>query len=167
MTQTGSWTAFTVTLLLAFILTAAPFPFDEPQWIGYLRPDWILLGWFFWLCFDQSKCSLGLALLVGILIDAILFDPLGLNVIILLTVTYITRFTLRLIEPSVGLRSAIALLVLCFLVTTAKSFVLLITLEVTMELNRMLLLPLVTVVWWFLLIPFLYADNAQFGRHNQ
>lgn len=154
-------------MVLAFVLTATPLPFEEPDWLGYLRPDWVVLFWFFWICFDSSKCSLGLAFLLGILIDAILFDPLGLNALLLISITFVARFALRTIQPSIGLRSSIALLILCFLATTLKSIVFLLTLEVSMELDHMILTPIVTVIWWILFVPFLYADNSQLSQTNQ
>lgn len=167
MTPRGSWVLFTLSIVLAFVLTATVLPYEEPEWLVYLRPDWVLLIWFFWICFDSSKCSLGLAFLLGILIDALLFDPLGLNALLLVLVTFLARFTLRVIQPSIALRSSLTLLILCFLATTIKSIVFLFTLEVSMELGHMILTPIATVVWWILLSPLLYAENSQLSSTNQ
>ncbi|MCY4094863.1 MAG: rod shape-determining protein MreD [Gammaproteobacteria bacterium] len=162
MTDTQGWSYFLLTIVVASILSVAPMPFDVPDWIRNLKPDWIVLCWFFWIAFQHERCSLIMAFVVGLILDVLYDEPLGINSLLLLALVFAGRFSLRFIQSSVGLRSSIAVLILCFLVTATKSLFLLVTLDVDIHLSSVVMPPIATLLWWVLLIPLLNSEHSQF-----
>lgn len=162
MTDTQVWSYFLLTIFLALILTVAPMPFDVPEWIRSLKPDWIILCWFFWIVFQHERCSLIMAFVVGLILDVLYDEPLGLNSLLLLALVFAGRVSLRFIQSSVGPRSSITVLVLCFFVTTIKSLFLLATLDVDIQLKNVVMPPIATLLWWVLLIPIFNSEHSQF-----
>jgi len=162
VTDTQAWSYFVLTVVLALILTVAPMPFDVPDWLRNLKPDWIVLTWFFWIAFQHERCSLILAFVIGLILDVLFDEPLGLNSLLLLVLVFAGRVSLRFMQSSVGIRSSISVLVLCFLVTVTKSLFLLVTLDVDFRLGNVLMPPLATLLWWVLLIPLLNSEHSQF-----
>ena len=162
MTDTQGWSYFLLTIIVALILSVAPMPFDVPDWIRNLKPDWIVLSWFFWIAFQHERCSLIMAFIVGLILDVLYDEPLGINSLLLLALVFAGRFSLRFIQSSVGLRSCIAVLILCFLVTATKSLFLLVTLDVDILISSVVMPPIATLIWWVLLIPLLNSEHSQF-----
>lgn len=162
MTDTQGWSYFLLTIVVALILSVAPMPFDVPAWFKNLKPDWIVLCWFFWIVFQHERCSLIMAFIVGLILDVLYDEPLGINSLLLLALVFAGRLSLRFIQASVGLRSSIAVLILCFLVTATKSLFLLVTLDVDVPINSVLMPPIATLLWWILLIPLLNSEHSQF-----
>ena len=162
MTDTQAWSYFLLTVIAALILTVAPMPFDVPNWIGNLKPDWIVLCWFFWIVFQHERCSLIMAFVVGLILDVLYDEPLGINSLLLLALVFAGRLSLRFIQASVGLRSSITVLILCFLVTATKSLFLLVTLDVNAPIISVVMPPIATLLWWVLLIPLLNSEHSQF-----
>ncbi|MCY4130284.1 MAG: rod shape-determining protein MreD [Gammaproteobacteria bacterium] len=162
MTDTQAWSYFLLTVVAALILTVAPMPFDVPDWIRNLKPDWIFLCWFFWIVFQHERCSLIMAFVVGLILDVLYDEPLGINSLLLLALVFAGRLSLRFIQASVGLRSSIAVLILCFLVTATKSLFLAVTLDVDVPVSSVVMPPIATLLWWVLLIPLLNSEHSQF-----
>lgn len=162
MSDLRGWALFICSMFVALVLSVAPLPFDAPNWLKNLRPDWLVLIWFFWIVFQHERCSLIVAFGVGLLLDVLFGDPLGLNSLLLVSLIYVGRYALRWIEPSVGLRSSIALVILCFLVTAIKSLVQFITLDVQIQLGYILLPVLATFLCWIPFIPALNSKHSQF-----
>ncbi len=162
MSDASSWSYFILTVALSLVLTIAPMPFDVPDWLRNLKPDWIALGWFFWITFQHERCSLIVAFIVGLFLDVLFNEPLGLNSLLLLALIYASRHALQFIQQSVGLRSSIVLLIVCFFVTTVKSLFLFVTLDVHLQLTHLLMPPLATLLWWQLFVPLLRTEHAQF-----
>ena len=85
----GGW-LIGLTLLIALILAALHLPENWPQWLGWLRPAWVLLVIFFWVLETPHRIGLISAWMLGALIDVMHADPLGLNGVLLAEVTYFT-----------------------------------------------------------------------------
>ncbi len=162
MTDTQAWSYFLLTTVLALILTIAPMPFDVPEWLRNLKPDWIVLCWFFWVTFQHERCSLIMAFVVGLILDVLYDEPLGINSLLLLALVFAGRLSLRFIQSSVGLRSSITVFILCFFVTATKSLFLLATLDVDIQVSSVVMPPIATLIWWVLLIPILMSEHSQF-----
>ena len=145
------------------ILSIAPMPFEVPNWLSNLKPDWIVLGWFFWIVFQSERCSLVLAFIIGLFLDVLLDEPFGLNSLLLIFLVFIGRLSLGFLSPNIGVRSSLVLLILCFLVTTTKSIVLFVTLDVAIQLGSLITPSLVTLIWWLLLVPLLSTEHSQFN----
>ena len=85
----GGW-AIVATLIVALILAVMHLPEWWPQWLGWLRPDWIALTVFFWVLAVPHRFGMVAAWLLGLLVDVLYAEPLGLHGALLAILTYIT-----------------------------------------------------------------------------
>ncbi len=85
----GGW-AIVLTLIVALILAVIHLPEWWPQWLGWLRPNWIAMTVFFWVLAVPHRFGLVAAWLLGLLVDVLYAEPLGLNGAVLAVLTYIT-----------------------------------------------------------------------------
>ena len=85
----GGW-AILLTLVVALILAVVHLPEWWPQWLGWLRPNWIAMTVFFWVLAVPHRFGLVAAWLLGVVVDVLYAEPLGLNGAVLAVLTYIT-----------------------------------------------------------------------------
>ena len=83
----GGW-AILVTLAMAMVLAVGHLPETWPDWLGWLRPVWVGLVLFYWVMEVPHRIGLVAAWLVGLLVDVLQADPLGLNAVLLSSITY-------------------------------------------------------------------------------
>jgi rod shape-determining protein MreD len=82
-----------VTVALAAILTLVPLP----SVFEALRPYWVALVLIYWGLETQGLISLGLAFLIGLLLDLLTGSLLGLHALSLVILVYlVTRFRARI-----------------------------------------------------------------------
>ncbi len=74
----GGW-VIGLTLLLAATLSVARLPGNLPDWVGWLRPDWVVLVMFFWLIERPHRVGMLVSWVFGLLLDVLHADPLGVN----------------------------------------------------------------------------------------
>lgn len=92
----GGWLIL-LTVVAAFLLTMGRAPAGSPEWLGWLRPGWIVLIVYFWAMHVPHRMGLVTTWIIGFFVDIVYADPLGLNGIVLTGVTYVTwRFHERL-----------------------------------------------------------------------
>jgi len=84
----GGWIVF-VSLIVAMILGVLHLPADWPSWLGSLRPNWLLLVLFFWVIDLPHRVGLVGIWVLGLFVDVLYADPIGLNGFILACVTYV------------------------------------------------------------------------------
>jgi rod shape-determining protein MreD len=84
----GGWLIL-LSVLVALLLAIIHLPETWPQWLGWLRPAWVVMVLFFWVMELPHRVGLVSAWLTGILLDVLYADPLGLNGVILASVTYL------------------------------------------------------------------------------
>lgn len=93
---TGGWVIL-MTLLIAMTLAVFRLPDGSPEWLGWFRPSWVLLILFFWVMELPHRIGLIAAWFMGLLMDGLQGEPLGLNGFLLASFTYVTwRFFERL-----------------------------------------------------------------------
>lgn len=85
----GGW-FIGLTVFGALVLSVVHLPANWPAWLAWLRPHWAVLFVFFWVLHFPNRLGLIWAWVIGLLLDVLLADPLGLNALILATVTFIT-----------------------------------------------------------------------------
>ena len=107
----GGWFIL-VTFLLALILSAARAPLAWPEWLDWLRPDWMILVLFFWVKELPHRVGLISAWLLGFLVDVLQADPLGLNGLILAVVTYVAWSFHERLRMYSGVQQALVVMVL-------------------------------------------------------
>lgn len=77
-TWSGRWLVW-VTLLAALLLSAGRLPMDWPDWLAWLRPEWVLLAVCFWAMTNSRPLGVFGAWMAGLGFDAMVAAPLGLN----------------------------------------------------------------------------------------
>lgn len=74
-----------ISFLIGVFLTIMPLP----HWAIWIRPQWMFAILLFWVITLPLQCGVGLAWIVGILMDLITGTPLGEQAIIFVLLTYI------------------------------------------------------------------------------
>jgi rod shape-determining protein MreD len=114
----GGWLIL-LTLAIAMVLAVVHLPETVPQWLGWLRPAWVALVIFYWVMELPHRMGLIAAWVLGALVDVLQAEPLGLNGVILASITYVAwRFYERLRMYSVAQQCAVVFL----LVAAAEMF---------------------------------------------
>jgi len=86
-------TAIFITLLTALILSLLPMP----DWTMWLRPAWVLMVLIYWSMITPLRVSIGLAWMMGILVDLLNGSLLGEHALAYTLVIYfVERMHLRL-----------------------------------------------------------------------
>ncbi len=92
----GGWLIL-LTIALAMVLAIFHVPESWPQWLGWLRPAWLAMVVFYWVMELPHRLGLISAWVIGLLLDVLYADPLGLNGFLLAAITYVGwRFYERL-----------------------------------------------------------------------
>lgn len=92
----GGWLIL-LTLLGALLLAVLHLPESWPQWLGWLRPAWVAMVVFYWVMELPHRVGMVSVWLLGLVVDVLHADPLGLNGVVLASITYIGwRFYERL-----------------------------------------------------------------------
>ena len=84
----GGWLVLS-SILVAMVLSVGHLPGGLPDWIAWLRPEWMVLVLFFWVVEVPERIGMILAWLTGIVTDVLLGEPLGLNGLCFAAITYV------------------------------------------------------------------------------
>ncbi len=82
----GGGSIILATFLLGYMLSQIPLP----QFAEWFRPEWVAMILIYWVMALPERVGLGTAALVGLGLDLIKGSPMGLNVISLLIIAYLT-----------------------------------------------------------------------------
>ena len=99
-----------ISLAVSFALTVLPLP----SMLDMLRPYWVALVLIYWCLETQGIVSLGLAFLLGLLLDLLTGSLLGLHALSLVIMVYLVsrfRARLRFFPPWQQALSVLALLI--------------------------------------------------------
>lgn len=92
----GGWLIL-LTIVLAMVLAILHLPQAWPEWLSWMRPAWVALVLFFWVLELPHRIGLIAAWSIGLAMDVLYADPLGLNGVLLAALTFIAwRFYERL-----------------------------------------------------------------------
>lgn len=135
----GGWLIF-LTITCALVAAIVHLPETWPQWLGWLRPAWVPMVLFYWVLAVPHRLGLITAWMLGLLVDVLQGEPLGLNGVLLATITFVAwRFYERL-RMYAGVQHSLLLFVLIFAT------------ELTRRLVN-LLMHGEPVGWMYLLVP--------------
>lgn len=96
--MTNRYALVAATVLGALLLTAARLPADAPEWLRWLRPDWALAVLLYWTLVAPTRLATVWAWLMGLLVDVLYSDLLGLHALTLALAVFATaRFQQRLV----------------------------------------------------------------------
>ena len=88
-----NWLAITITLFIALILALLPMP----DWTMWLRPAWVLLVLIYWAMTVPGRVGVGVAWLVGLIVDILNGSVLGEHALAFTAVIYmVSRMHMRL-----------------------------------------------------------------------
>lgn len=101
-----------VTIIFAFLLTLLPMP----GWAVWLRPAWVLMVLIYWTMANPEQVNVGVAWIVGILLDVLQGTLLGEHALALTVVIYlVARMVSRLrMYPLIQQGFSVFLLVLVY-----------------------------------------------------
>lgn len=85
----GGWVIL-LTIVFAMLLAVVHFPAGTPEWVGWLRPSWLVLVVFYWVMALPQRFGMISAWITGLLVDVLYADPLGVNGFCLAALTYVT-----------------------------------------------------------------------------
>jgi rod shape-determining protein MreD len=106
----GGWVILT-SIVVAMVLAVVHLPETLPQWLGWLRPAWPVLVVFYWVMALPQRFGLITAWVLGLLIDVLYADLLGVNGLCLAMLTFVTwSFYERLRMYSVAQQCAVVFL---------------------------------------------------------
>ena len=146
----GGWLIL-LSLFVAMVLAVMHLPESWPQWLGWLRPNWLVLVVFFWVIELPDRIGLITAWIVGLTVDALVAAPLGFNGFILASVTYVAwRFFERLRMYSVLQQCSVVF----FMVFAAEVLSVFARYASSTQWGaELLVIPIVSTIAW----PFLYV----------
>lgn len=114
----GGWVIL-LTIAAAMLLALVHLPETWPQWLGWLRPVWVALVIFYWVMELPHRIGLIAAWIVGLFVDVLQADPLGLNGALLAGITYVGwRFYERLRMYAILQQGGVIFLLLVLTETT-------------------------------------------------
>ncbi len=142
----GGWVIL-LSLVVAMLLGVVHLPETWPSWLGWLRPNWLILVVFFWVVELPHRVGLIAIWCFGLLVDVLYADPLGLNGFVLAAVTYVAwRFFERLRMYSVLQQAG-----LVFLLTLAAEVLRIFVVGLGSERDwqwPVLVIPVMSMIFW-------------------
>ena len=106
--ESGSWTFVIGTLLVAAWLSVLPLP---SGWL-WLRPIWIVLVLVYWVVALPAQVGVGVAWLVGLLMDGVSGGVLGQQALSLALIAYICQVSYQRLRMFSMLQQVLVMLVL-------------------------------------------------------
>lgn len=82
--------AVLVSLIVAMVLSVLHLPDWAPPWLAWLRPSWLILVLFFIVIESPQHFGMTRAWILGLILDVLLGEPLGVNAFCLAALTYLT-----------------------------------------------------------------------------
>jgi len=142
----GGW-AIVLTLGVAMVLSVVHVSESWPQWLGWLRPNWIALTVFYWVLAVPHRFGLVAAWLVGLFVDVLQGEPLGLNGIFLAVLTYITWSLYERLRMFAAFQQGVILFGLLFLAELMRMIAMSLLGESHWSFG-FALVALVSALWW-------------------
>lgn len=104
----GGGSIILASFLVGFMLSQMPLP----QMVEWFRPEWVVMILIYWTMALPERVGLGTAAVVGLGLDLIKGSPLGLNVLSLLIISYLTLLLYKRLRMFPLVQQAIMVMVL-------------------------------------------------------
>jgi rod shape-determining protein MreD len=142
----GGWVIL-LTVVFAMVLSVAELPAHTADWLTWLRPNWLVLVVFYWVMALPHRIGLIAAWTVGLFVDVLHGDLLGVNAITLAALTYVTWSLHERLRMHTKIQQATVLLVLALAAEIGRHAVHMVTMHA--ELTLAVVVPaLMTAVLW-------------------
>lgn len=104
---------FNSLIVLSFLVAGLLANVPMPEWAMYYRPEWVSLVLVYWVIHSPERVGIGVAWVVGIVVDALTGSLFGLHALGFALVAYLVlRLRLRLRLFSVSQQASVVLVVL-------------------------------------------------------
>ena len=74
-----------ISLVLSLILSVWPLPI----WLWWFKPPWVLITLIYWVMFNPKRINVGVAFLLGLLVDGMSDSLLGIHAFAFVCITYL------------------------------------------------------------------------------
>lgn len=111
MFNTHGWPVIIISIIIALILTILPMP----EWSGWLRPAWVLMVLMYWTISLPYIANIGMAWLVGVILDVLSGTLLGEHALALTVVIYVVSRMQSRLHMFPLLQQALSVFFLVFL----------------------------------------------------
>jgi rod shape-determining protein MreD len=125
----GGWVIL-LTIIVAMVLSVVQLPPDAPHWLTWARPNWLVLVVFYWVMAVPHRIGLIAAWVIGLLVDVLHGELLGLNAFTLAALTYVTWSLYERLRMYTIVQQAFVLLLLATAAEIARHLVHVLTLDV-------------------------------------
>ncbi len=159
----GGWVIL-LTLVLAMLLSVMHLPAAMPDWLIWLRPNWLVLVLFYWVMALPHRLGLIAAWMIGLFADVLHGELLGVNALALACITYITWSFYERLRMYTGAQQALVLLLLTALAELFRLLIQMLTLGAPFTLG-FLLTALITMLCWLPAYAGLGWLRRQFAVH--
>jgi rod shape-determining protein MreD len=109
--RSNPWIVIPFSFIVALFLTLLPLPL----WFENARPEWIVLVLLFWIIMFPHRVNVGVAWMVGLLLDAFNDTLLGEHALALVVVAYVASTMSRRLRVSELWQQTISVLLLLLL----------------------------------------------------
>ncbi|WP_341502870.1 rod shape-determining protein MreD [Gallaecimonas sp. GXIMD4217] len=99
-----------LTIMVALVLAMLPMPLK----LDVFRPDWVSLVLIYWIMATPHKINVGIAWLVGLVLDVLLGSTLGVHALALAIIAYLVALNFQKIRTySVWQQGLIVMFLIC------------------------------------------------------
>jgi rod shape-determining protein MreD len=155
----GGWVIL-FSMVVAMVFSVQQLPGGTPDWVAWLRPNWLVLVVFYWVMAVPHRIGLIAAWIIGLLVDVLHGELLGLNAITLAALTYVTWSLYERLRMYTMAQQAFVVMLLAFAAELMRHVVHMLTLNAGFTLA--IALPAVTTA---LIWPFAYLVLRWIRRH--
>lgn len=104
---------FNSLIVLSFIVAGLLAIVPLPEWAIYCRPEWVAIALVYWVVNNPERVGIGVAWMVGIMVDALTGSLFGLHALGLALVAYLAlRLRLRLRLFGVFQQASVVLIII-------------------------------------------------------
>ena len=103
----GLW-LITASFIIALMLSVIPLP----GWALWWRPEWVLLVLIYWAMVAPERISVGVAFMLGLIVDVLNGQAFGANALAMIIVTYIVGKFNHQLQVSPHWQQTLAILIL-------------------------------------------------------
>jgi rod shape-determining protein MreD len=110
----GGWVIL-LSVIVALLLSVVHLPQSTPDWLAWLRPNWLLLVVFYWVMALPHRLGMITAWVIGLFADVLHGEALGVNAFALAGITYLTWSLYERLRMYTRAQQALLLLLLATL----------------------------------------------------
>ncbi len=112
-----------LSLICALVLSVFHLPDWAPPWLSWLRPSWLVLVLFFLVMELPQHFGMVRAWILGLVLDVLLGEPLGVNAFCLAALTYVTWSNYERLRMYTVLQQAVVIFAMVMCIELFKNLI--------------------------------------------